>query len=629
MRKIIPVILAAALLAVSCSERKTVQDKSPVTIQVTSGFDEATYRTLADNVWRDLGIEVEFVYEFCSDVEHVTYLDIVNNNMKADIVFTSARIPSELLKNSCVDLMAKSHITSYFNYEKVKECTDEYGAVYELPFLSKLIGITYNATLMEEMGWKLPRTFQDMLDLKKKCERAGVPFAVTDMHFSGSGFNYLFHLMGSQWLSSIEGEEWISEFLKGNASVDVFKERCGYFKKWVESGLFGNIYTGYGEAVRHFNLDRALFWYSATNNRSGYDGPMFDSSGKETPRIIHDVFKTMPWISEDGSNNCFTVYDGVWGFVSSALLAPDKEDKLARALKILEYIAGEDFSAFTISRSADNYLSLKSFKTTQDRLFSNFVDELHSGYIQPWYYNRFDANSIVNTGSEIGSYIINDRYSGEARERLSRNVNYIYDPDAEFDKIFEILNNNNNNRLNPTDNVLGTVTELLDRKATARLASASGALSLQKALDDAGENALVQVALLPYVEDIADLEPWRTLPVESSVVYPGKMESGLINVIVPYACYEVRGIYMTGARIKEIVKGGFEGYPYECVVRGDAALDDGTEYLVSVPSAALPSEIYSSLEADGKVIDTKAVMASGVSLYFAEHPEVSRGGISF
>ena len=645
-----PLLLALALMAAGCSgKHPVVQDHSPLTMLVSLGNGEKYYTALAKGLKEDLGIEVKLLAETAVDNSTLMLLDFANGCLPADIVFTSAKIPDEYLEGSCVDLLSKSHITDRFNYGRLKECTAPNGGIYQLPISSKLIGITYNATLMEEMGWKRPENFQDMLDLKRQCDQAGIPFACTCLLYSGHGFNDLFHLMGAQWLSTPDGAYWLKKFLQeGSVPVDEFQTQSRYFRRWVENGLFGQLV----ENSRTFGQQRALFLFTTSSDLKGYDGPMYDRNGRPTGRILHDQFKALPWISENGNNNCYTVYDNCWMALNASLLANGQQDRLARALQVLEYITQPKMADLVTGLSPDNYLSLTSFEIKDDRLYADYATQVKQGYLQPWYYNQFDQQTIVNTGIEVNSYLINS--TRPANRRWLQETFYQANPKASYESVFEVLNNNNNNKLQR--DILCTAQDTLGYEQTARLTAIAGALALQEAVDQSGMDARVQVALLPYIERRESLQPWRDVSVQNARMYPGPFETANVYVLVPYRCAETNAFRMNGAQIKAVVARRFHParyfmdavktevcnfdstqygpYPYACVCLNGLELQDDEEYLVSVPHNALEPSLYEQLEQKGKMLyngkkPLTGNTVSGLQQYFALHPTVSSGNIEW
>ena len=61
-----------------------------------------------------------------------------------------------------------------------------------LPSAYSCIGITYNKTLLEKHGWKLPKSFHDLEKLAKKGEKKqGVQLCLTQIEYPGYGFQYM------------------------------------------------------------------------------------------------------------------------------------------------------------------------------------------------------------------------------------------------------------------------------------------------------------------------------------------------------------------------------------------------------------------------------------------------------
>lgn len=525
--------MAFSLAACDKTENETAAaEDNTITMAIALGNGEQYYNELIKGIKEDLGIEVKPVYQISSDTSTFLRLNFQHNDMPADIVFTASKTPDEYLEGCCLDLLSETHLTSHFTYNKTAECTAESGAVYQLPLTSKLIGITYNETLLNELGCEIPKTFEDMVNLKAICDEKGIPFAVCDGVVTGHGFNWLFHLMGSQWLSTTEGTEWFNQFKKGEASVDEFKEKCEYFKKWKEAGLFGTFQNQDWLGAEKFETTRAMFWYGITNSVSSYDGTE-EGTGKE----IHDVYKTIPWISEDGTNNCFTVYDNSWVAVKKELGDKGNEKKLENVIKVIDYMTSEKVIKLAADISKDVYVAVNSFTVGDDRLYSAFSEDIKNGFIQPWYYNYFKNDAIVNTGEAVNAYIAGS---------------------GSFDDIFTILEETNQAELNDASEILFTAEETLSYEGTARIIAVSGALALQKSLDENHQSETVRVSLVPYTENPNELPPWRGACVVNTFVYQGAFESTAFNTIIPPNAASPCGIYMTGKQIKDLCNQKFD-----------------------------------------------------------------------
>ena len=616
------IFAAFLLLLCSCGGRK---EAPKVSLLVTQGFKQPFFRTLEEDVKRDLGIELEFVYENSQSQTQMLVQDFVNNDLKADIIFICTEVPGQYLKDCCLNFASQSDITTHYSYSKLKELMEEDGSIYTLPLSSRLIGITYNATLFKEMGWKVPSTFNEMLELKKKSDKAGCVFAVTDLKYTGHSFNFLFHLMGAQWLSTVKGKVWLDGFMEGTKTLHVFKNNAEYFRKWVDNGFFGDFADAGSEPLVQFGQKRALFAYTTTNSFAGYSGPMLDREGNETGIMLDDEFRTMPWISEDGSNNCFTRYDNCWVMVNRDV-ASDK-NKLANTLSVLDYMMSEKYAELATSEGRDVYVAFGEQEIREDRLYYEYADQIKRGFLQPWYYKYFEEATIIDTGTEIASYMVNTYKQNGWDVNNVRHVNYVFNPNANFDTAIGMLRNSLHAQ---KEDYLGWAEETIEPAGIARMAAISCGMALQ---EEAPEEE-VSVALMPYAHSSRDLQPWKVLPVQNVRVARGALLKGYSYIFEPPGCIDVVGIRMTGSRIKEIVSEGFESYPYACETKGAAALEDGREYLVALCPATLKKETYDEFEAAGKILTdddgpVKGLLSNGVVLYFQEHPSISNSNISW
>ena len=611
--------LCAGLLA-GCAEKETVQDTSPITIFVGLGNGQEYYEALAEAIHDNLGFDVEFRYNQAQDTTTAARLMIKNNDLPADIMITSSATPDEYLSESCLNLLSYTTVTDRFTYSKIKEYTADDGAVYQLPYTSKLIGITYNKTLMEEMGWEVPTSFEDMVELKAKCDEAGILFAVSGGVATGHGFNWLFHTMGSQWLKTLNGTEWLEDYLEGTADVSAFKEQAEYFRKYVEAGLFGEFWDTNWAENEQFKTRRALFMYRITNDTYSYDGPLKDADGNEIPGSeVHDEYAAMPWIT-DGGSNCFTTYDNMFVCVNKALTADDQQDRLEKVLDILEFMTTKTVTDIFTNMYPDGYVAVNDFEITDDRMYADFKDSITQGYIMPWYYNYFDTDTIVNTGAVLNSYI--------------KGVD-----GTTFDDVFTELDRNNTNRINAAKSVLGTVTRTFDYEALARFEAVCGAMNLQDMLDESGISEEITVSLMAYAGE-EGMYPWIKLGAVNTKMYAGDFEEGHLNTITQLYAKAPCAIRMTGAQINELLENGLDKsedlnydatqygpLDYAVMTKDNIAIEADKTYVVAINEQALTVEQFNSFKEAGAVLlyeETNqspgtGALDAGIRSYFAQY----------
>jgi len=580
MKNKIKVLIVTLILlcVVGCNKQtQIVQDDSPITMFVGLGNGMNYYNELKQLIYDELGIEVEFIYESTFDTTSYIREQFANNDLCADIMVTASKTNDSLLEESCLDLLSYTHISDYFTYEKVTNYTTENGQLFQLPFTSRLIGITYNKTLMDELGFEVPNNYQELLDIKNKCDQLGVKFAVSGGVATGHGFNYLFHIMGSEWLSTLEGREWFDSYLKTEADIEPLKQHSSYFKELVENGIFGSFHDFDWSASYEFSTTRALFLFDITNSIYSYDGPLYDEQGQPTDIILHDEYASMPWLSKNGENNCFTYYDNFFLYVNKKLAADNQKDRLNKIIQILEFMTTYKVTSLFSKNFKDGYTAVKDYNIDESKLYYKYSQNIVNGYIQPWYYNYFDNDTIVNTGAAINAYI--------------------KDGSKSFDEIFETFDTNYKKYFNQTYQPLTTFQETLTYKDTAKLSIIAGMNSIYK-----NSGLMPDVGMMLYIEKENDLLAFSKVCVQNSKAYKGEFLETSIKTLI---CKNgVIAVYMLGSEIKELINNGYteEDKHYQFVTVGVSELTDEQLYLVSLPITDLQEDLYNTLLNDNRIL---------------------------
>ncbi len=155
-----------------------------------------------------------------------------------DIYFTTVYSKGRDYGEVLLDLSSYAFTDNY--NETFLRSVRESDGVYLLPACYNAIGITYNKSILESNGWELPQTMDDLADLKAKAEAAGYDFALTQVSLPGYGFQYFFNVASAGWFSTLEGLQWQSDFLNGDATVEGTPEmmECAKrFGRYHELGL--------------------------------------------------------------------------------------------------------------------------------------------------------------------------------------------------------------------------------------------------------------------------------------------------------------------------------------------------------------------------------------------------------
>ena len=93
-----------------------------------------------------------------------------------------------------------------------------------LPSFYTCFGITYNKTILDENGWTLPTSLEELEELAPKVEEAGYKLCLNQVQYPGSGFQYLCNIADTGYLSTLDGRKWQEDFLSGKTTLADSKE---------------------------------------------------------------------------------------------------------------------------------------------------------------------------------------------------------------------------------------------------------------------------------------------------------------------------------------------------------------------------------------------------------------------
>ena len=604
LKKIICAAIACVMLfsICACGQKELAQDKSPLTMYVGLGNGGGTYYDeLKEYIFNTTGVDVQFVYTNALDTSNYAINCIKNADLPADIMITASETPKAYQEGAFLDLAAVSNLMDSFKNYAISSASID-GAVYQLPFTSRLIGIGYNKTLLEEMGWELPETFDDMVALKEKADEAGINFSLSAGVATGHGFNYLQNIMATQFTSTIKGREWFDKWQAGEAGIDEFAQACGYFEKWHDAGLFGRFYDTDWNASSAAASTRCLFCFDILNQTGKYEGPLMDENGNEVEGVtLCDEWASMPFISEDGSNNNFVIYNNMYLALDRKLGENQEAEKLTKAIRVLDCLTTNEAGQIFTKSVPDGYLATKDFEIDDSRLYAAYKNEIQEGYIMPWFYNFFDADSVVDTGELVNRYLKDDS--------------------ATMQEILKMLDDRNTAALNSQIRSLGTVENNLGYDGVAKLIAVAGARSLDSMIPDS-----VDVSLCAYVTDanLSTIPRAVQLPVAQSKLYSGDYEAIRSRTLVNQQSENPIAAILTGKELSSLIDTGYvynhtipadpdKGteekneelkYDFAAVMREGVKIDNNSEstYVVAISKAALNEGFYEQLLEEGRII---------------------------
>jgi len=690
MKKLSTVLLIVLLLVLTttlfaCNKGED-QDNSPLTINVPNN-SKAYWLELKDYIKKDLGIDIELKFEYQEETS-THYLQEAKNGNSTDIIFSVLTPSKEVLENYYLDLSDTAAANVFSSILLNKYSINKH--VYRLPISSQLIGITYNKTLFEEQGWETPTNLQELQALAIEVENAGYEFSSSNNAATGFGWNYLFNFAGSEYINTIQGTRWFSDFVSGEETqADNLMSSLDYLEDLKDLGMFGTItskwdssyttshrcafyvgilagaqsYNGYRvgadgnyvgatcfqaiikedgtftsdfvmtenatgkyayvdgkyvvyDADAHQGMTRynssvegkltclfeveedangPLVWYKNgfnssyvyyDSNNSSYNGLTRYKVKGDNVEYLTDEYAIMPFISSNGTNNCFVCYDsGIYG-LNKNLSKSNQKERLKKAEKVLEYIATNGKVLALSLSTPSSYIGTSTFTIDESRMYYDYKEDIENGLIMDWYYNYFDGTVINTVGEAVNNYLAGKAMTIGDQNRVPTKQD-----------IIDMLESAQAAVLNNTVEVYGKMGECLSLEQTAEFLIKSSAIELQKEINKSHNDVEVQVAMIPYahslyLNDINDASNY----VVRTEAQKDDITNATLKTYYAKAYQEIVAIKLTGAEIKQMQKDGYDAYldsstntmdKWLVVTKNNIKLDDNTTYVVAMPKVNL------------------------------------------
>ena len=493
-------------------------------------------------------------------------------------------IGKDNVSDRLIDLSAYA-FTDNFTDQRLREVTDD-GHIYMLPTYYSCLGITYNKTLLEENGWTLPNSLEELEELAPKVEEAGYTLALNQVQFPGSGFQYFFNILSTGYVNTLDGRRWQRSFLAEEENFTDNAELMAELQnvqRWRDCGMLA--FNGDTESDTNTRLQMAegntLFMLGSLSSIGA------DESDCE--------FEFMPYLSEDGTSNVYIANVTKYIGLNKHLEDPGNEQKLEDALHVMEVLCTvEGMEALSYNYNNDVLIPLKDFVIPEDSIYKTLEDAINNGNVAPYIYNNGWENIAAPIGEKVFSFM-----RGECdADEIAR----------EFDAEQHLISDN-------SDIVYTTVTEEIGIEDCAKLvgicfSEATGAdvalVSTNQWFEMDGDTAMntrgVQCPL--YAMPVTDEQIKAMLP------------TGWTGTI--------QTVTLPGARIKELAETGFDKFgdgehlfPYHLIMPEGFTLEDDTTYTVVVCG------VSKDVQEEGAVQDTGVVGLDAMHDYLSQFETLS------
>lgn len=559
------------------SQKKEAEQHEPLTI-IDSGQDYTELIDLVHEKYPEIQVQIEAYLG--QNQSRYFYRQLETDHMP-DIYTTTYNWDGELQKKYLIDLSGEEFSGNY-NEINLDACSVD-GENYLLPGEYSIQGITYNKTLFEKYGWKVPRNFKELKELLPKIENSGVQPSVTMLGLPGYGFQYFCNVSDTVFLTTKKGKEWARDFLNGTADAKSGLTECAqYFQQWIDCGMLNG-----GSSEMAINECRNKFYEGNTAFLIGTMDRLTqnaDGSG--------DQYGIMPYLSPDGTENMYITSVKRYYGLNKHLEDSGNEQKLEDALHFMEILSTEEGQKALEGSSGSLPSSLKAYEISDDSPYKDAIEEIQMGHGAPLIYAGWEA-VVADGGIAAADWICGDKTGEEVLETFdSLQSAYLKDGPVS----------------------LGVAEDDFDTEACAQL---TGIMF--------GEACDADAALISVNEwkDGVDAS-WENFFGANGKLFAGKITEDDLVVFLPTGWYDT--IYtaeLTGKEIKEFKEKGYAlysddvTYPYVLCVKGGKELNDNEIYTTVL--CGEPEE----LEDTGRIKDTGIVGLDAARKYLQEKGQIS------
>ena len=389
MKKLLAILLALMLL-ISAVPVQAEGEHEPLTI-LTANF---VYKELLDEFAKFAPeVNIELISYSGSNMTAYT-----RNSLKAgditDIYATTYMQSAEAMKENLIDLSKYGFVNNYTDSMLLSVSVD--GGIYLLPAFYNIFGMYYNKTVFEKYGWEVPQSFEELLELKEKCEAVGIEAFRSRMDLNGYIFSYLFDLGNTMFFDTMEGMKWKQDFLTGAANATgTLEPVLEYMKKWIDAGFIDQKDIGTNASNPAF-----MGGMAAMHLCNAYSVKFLDWSVRaDHPEYGLQEYGIIPFLSEDGENNMLVSNIQRFYGLSKELEKPGNEQKLADALKFIEFISTE-IGNKQIGSNGNSVLStLIGSSISEDSFYYEVMDVVNEGQITAYVWSGWE--DIVNEMADV------------------------------------------------------------------------------------------------------------------------------------------------------------------------------------------------------------------------------------
>lgn len=380
-------ISLSALAACSTPAADTDSGKTEISMMYFSPLPD--FEALVEAEYPDIDLIVEQNTSATLDNESERRL---KNGHGSDIIMTT--LPGGIVKDYTMDISAEEFILNYSSAINKDLLID--GRTHYVPLPGQYYGYIVNETLINELGFELPQSNEEIYNILEAAKAAGKGVGVNgdSIGFYNIGENYLANLMfGSfvpDFLSTPDGIIWLSDLQQGKAKFSGTMEGAmDFILHCTEEGYFdsGTVLSTSSVTISDRNavhVDERLLQRTMVliyGDTEIYRKLVNDSTG--------DKFTMLPFLSSSDRPGWLISIGNGYLALNNELKSDEK--KLDAALRVLSLLSTEEGQRVWMKDTDAVVSYLKDSSGLTQDLPESIRDTVSNGYV----FNSTLPNNIV------------------------------------------------------------------------------------------------------------------------------------------------------------------------------------------------------------------------------------------
>ena len=383
------VTMLLPLLSACSAQQETGNHEDALTIMVGSSNYARTVLQAIREQFPELPLEIDY-YSGSNTTEYL-YQKITHGETP-DIVCSFNVLDEELQKEYLLDLSGYPFVNSYalafLDQNEIE------GRVYLLPGTYTLTSMYYNKTLFAEHGWQVPRNHEELVALVRqiRAESDLTPISFTGL-FAGTYFRMMTNYAQCDFLTSPAGENWMERFAAGKASAaEGFGSGLDILSDLIEAGAFDEVDTQNIDGKTYDRLIKREAAMALPLGGQSYFAEAMQSSS--------DAFGAFPYWGSNAIHPVLTSTKNFYLGLGKQLGEDGNEEKLAAALKVMEYLSSEEGMSRLVSNDAECIPLRDAAAPEGFAPYEDIWEYANRGYVYDYLYTGYE-DIIVQGGEAI------------------------------------------------------------------------------------------------------------------------------------------------------------------------------------------------------------------------------------